>query len=160
VLAAGAGISSTTFRAKAGLRILGVVRPSRVAARYRHEVARSGTLKRACFRLLAGDPEGMSDEAVLGFLEGSAAVTETASAGAALVADDPRADLHSLHCPVLVLWGARDWLLPLEDGHEFARRLGAPLRALPDTGHLLIAERPEECARLIAEFAARQGLDD
>lgn len=155
VLAAGAGISSTTRRAKAGLRLLGILRPSRLAARYRRQVAASGLLKRVCFGLLAGDPRALSAEAVLGFLEGAAAATDTATAAAALVADDPRRELHALRCPVLVLWGARDWFLPLADGFELARRLRAPLRVLPDTGHLLIAERPEECASLIAAFLDR-----
>jgi pimeloyl-ACP methyl ester carboxylesterase len=155
VLAAGAGISSTGLRARAGLRILGTLRPSRFAARYRHEVARSPVLKRACFHLLTGDPRALSPRAVHGFLAGSAAATDTTVAGAALLADDPRPGLHALGCPALVLWGARDWFLPLEDGYEFARRLAAPIRVLPDTGHLLIAERAEECARLVEGFLDR-----
>ena len=152
VLAAGAGISSGTLRARAGLRVLGVLRPSRLAARFRHRVAGSPSLKRACFGLLTSDPESLSEEAVLGFLAGAATVTDAGTAGAALFQEDARAELHELACPVLVLWGARDWFLPLTDGHEFARRLGAPLRVLPDTGHLLIGERPEACAGLIARW--------
>jgi pimeloyl-ACP methyl ester carboxylesterase len=158
VLAAGAGISSTATRAKAGLRILGALRPSRLAARHRTRVAASDRLKQLCFGLLAGDPRCLSPEAVHGFLEGSAAATDTAVAGAALVAEDPRSELHELGCPALVLWGARDWFLPLSDGYEFARRLGARLRVLPDTGHLLIAERPEECASLIESFLEEIGV--
>ena len=152
VLAAAAGISSSSLRARAGLVALGVLRPSRVAARYRDRVAESPALKRLVFRMLARDPEGLSAEAVHGFLAGSALVTDSGTAGAALVAEDPRTELDQVQCPALVLWGARDWFLPLDDGYEYARRLGAPVRVLPDTGHLLIAERPAECARLIAEW--------
>ena len=78
--------------------------------------------------------------------------TDTLSAGRALVADDPRPDLHALRCPVLVLWGARDNQLPLADGFDFARRLRAPLRTIADCGHLLIGERPEVCADAIENF--------
>jgi pimeloyl-ACP methyl ester carboxylesterase len=56
---------------------------------------------------------------------------------------------------VLVLWGARDRQVPLEDGFEYARRLRAPLRVIADCGHLLIGERPEVCARAALEFFGR-----
>jgi pimeloyl-ACP methyl ester carboxylesterase len=154
VLAAAAGISSSTLRAKAGLRALGTLRPSRLAARYRDEVARSALLRWVVFRGLVSDPGALSPAAVHGFLRGSAAVSESATALDALVRHDARTTLDRIGCPILVLWGARDWFLPLEDGFEYARRLRAPLRVLPDTGHLLIAERPEECARIVEDFLA------
>jgi len=56
---------------------------------------------------------------------------------------------------VLVLWGARDRLVPLADGFDFARRLRAPLRVIADCAHLLIGERPEACAAAIQEFLDR-----
>jgi pimeloyl-ACP methyl ester carboxylesterase len=154
VLAAPAGISSSTVRAKIGLRVLGALRPSRLAARYRDEVAHSPMLRWLVFRGLASDPSALPPAGVHGFLRGSAAVSESRTALDVLVRHDPRTSLDRIACPVLVLWGARDWFLPLEDGFEYARRLRAPIRVLPDTGHLLIAERPEECAALIERFLA------
>ena len=59
-----------------------------------------------------------------------------------MVADDPRRDLRALACPPLVLWGARDAQLPLDDAFEYARRLRAKLRLVADCGHLVIVERP------------------
>ena len=44
--------------------------------------------------------------------------------------------------------------MPLSDGMEYARRLGAPLRVIADCGHLLIGERPDACLRAIREFLA------
>ena len=78
--------------------------------------------------------------------------TDALGAGRALVADDPRQDLDRVRCPVLVLWGARDRQVPLEDGFEYARRLRAPVRVIADCGHLLISERPDACARAALEF--------
>jgi pimeloyl-ACP methyl ester carboxylesterase len=89
---------------------------------------------------------------VHGFLRGPTMHTDALGAGLALVADDPRQDLDRVRCPVLVLWGARDKQVPLEDGFEYARRLGAPLRVIADCGHLLIGERPDVCARAVLEF--------
>jgi pimeloyl-ACP methyl ester carboxylesterase len=42
--------------------------------------------------------------------------------------------------------------VPVEDGIEYARRLGAPLRVVADCGHLLIGERPDACADAILSF--------
>jgi pimeloyl-ACP methyl ester carboxylesterase len=73
------------------------------------------------------------------------------SAARALVLDDPRPELHELPCPALVLWGARDNQLPVDDAFDYARRLRAPLRVIPDCGHLLIGERPDACVEAIEE---------
>ena len=66
--------------------------------------------------------------------------------------DDPREELEAVRCPVLVLWGAEDVQLPLDDAFEYTRRLHARLRVIPGCGHLLIGERPDACDRAIEEF--------
>ena len=81
-------------------------------------------------------------------------------AGRALVRDDPRLDLEGVRCPALVLWGARDRQVPIDDAFEYARRLRAPLRTIADCGHLLIGERPAACADAIAAFLDRVGKLD
>lgn len=153
VLAATAGISSATRRAKYGLRILGIIGPRRLVAPWAGSVAGSPFLRQAVFgHWGAADPLILSRAAVDGFLEGTRLTSDSVSAARALVRDDIRSELGELRCPVLVLWGARDNQLPLADGFEFARRLGAPLRVIADCGHLLIGERPDLCAEAIGSF--------
>jgi pimeloyl-ACP methyl ester carboxylesterase len=153
VLAATAGISSATRRAKYGLRILGIIGPRRLVAPWAGSVAGSPLLRQAVFgHWGAADPLILSPAAVDGFLEGTRLTSDSVSAARALVRDDVRAELGELRCPVLVLWGARDNQLPLADGFDFARRLGAPLRVIADCGHLLIGERPDLCAEAIESF--------
>ena len=153
VLVAAAGIVSGTRRAEAGLAFASALSPTSVAARLRHRVVRRPALARAVFGYWgADDPAALSPTAVLGFLEGPAHATDIASAARALVRDDPRQDLGLVRCPTLVVWGARDRLVPLADGFEYARRLRAPIRTVPGAGHLLIGERPEECAEILEEF--------
>jgi pimeloyl-ACP methyl ester carboxylesterase len=153
VLAATAGISSATRRAKYGLRILGIIGPRRLVAPWAASVAGSSLLRQAVFgHWGAADPLILSPAAVDGFLEGTRLTSDSVSAARALVRDDIRAELGELRCPVVVLWGARDNQLPLADGFEFARRLGAPLRVIADCGHLLIGERPDLCADAIESF--------
>jgi pimeloyl-ACP methyl ester carboxylesterase len=69
-----------------------------------------------------------------------------------LLASDPRTELDRVRCPCLCLWGASDNWVRLDDGMEYARRLGAPLRAIAGCGHLLIGERPEVCLTAIRDF--------
>lgn len=156
LLVAAAGIVSLTRRANIWLRIMGLVRPARFMAPYRYVLAGRPRLRYLPFGYWgADDPAALSPQAVLGFLEGTLSHTDTASAGKALLADDPRPDLDRVRCPTLLLWGARDRLVPLADGFEYARRLRAPIRTLPATGHLLVGERPADCAVVIEEFLDR-----
>jgi pimeloyl-ACP methyl ester carboxylesterase len=153
VLAAPAGISSSTRLAEITITLVGIVKPGRIAGRRVSLVARSPRLRKVVFGgFEVANPDSLTERAVHGFLRGPTMHTDTLGAGRALVADDPRADLDRVRCPVLILWGARDKQVPLEDGFEYARRLGAPLRVIADCGHLLIGERPDVCARAVLDF--------
>jgi pimeloyl-ACP methyl ester carboxylesterase len=137
-----------------------VLRPGRLAGRFRSRVSRSNRLRRLVFGFVSvADPVGLTDSAVEGFLAGQVLHTDTASAWQALRRDDPRRELERLGCPVLVLWGGEDHQLPLEDAFEYTRRLRAPLRTIAGCGHLLIGERPAACAHAIESFLAGSNVD-
>ena len=153
VLAAAAGISSSTRFAEITIALTGLIQPGRIAGRRVGLVARSRRLRRFVFEgFEVANADLLTERAVHGFLRGPTMHTDALGAGLALVADDPRQDLDRVRCPVLVLWGARDKQVPLEDGFQYARRLGAPLRVIADCGHLLIGERPDVCARAVLGF--------
>jgi pimeloyl-ACP methyl ester carboxylesterase len=152
-LVAPAGIVSTTRRAEIWLGVTAVLRPAKVMTRFRDTFARRPRLRWLPFGLWgAADPEALDPDAVLGFLEGPSQHTDVGSAGRALLADDPRPDLDRLLCRTLLVWGARDRLVPLGDGFEYARRLRAPIRVLPAAGHLVVGELAEQCAALLESF--------
>lgn len=156
VLAAAAGISSSTRSARYALTITGILKPGRKIAPHRGRVARSDLLKRLVFgRWGASDPPALPPELVEALLAGPARHTDTVSAAKALVRDDLRPELEHVGCPVLVLWGARDNQLPVDDAFDYARRLRAPLRVIADCGHLLTVERPAACADAITGFLSR-----
>jgi len=155
VLAGAAGISSGTRQARYALTMTGLIKPGKRIAPYRRHVARSAALKTLVFgRWGASDPPGLPAHIAEAFLSGPARHTDTVSAAKALVRDDPRSDLDRIRCPVLLLWGARDHQLPVDDAFDYSRRLRAPLRTIADCGHLLIGERPEACADAIESFLA------
>jgi len=156
IVAGGAGISSGRRLAQVAVTVVGLVRPGRLAARFGGWVARAPWLRRPVFGWWGvADPPGLSPRAVRGFLEPQLLHSDVRSAGRALLTEDPRAELHLVRCPCLVLWGARDRMVPVADGLEYARRLRAPLRVIAGCGHLLIGERPDACVHAIEEF-----LDD
>ena len=153
VLAGAAGLSIGNVWARQLLSLVTTVRPGRLAGRYRSWVSRSPLLRRLVFGVVSvADPIGLTDEMVEGFLGAQLLHTDVDSAWRALRADDPRQELEAVRCPVLVLWGAEDAQLPLDDAFEYTRRLRARLRVIPACGHLLIGERPEACADAIERF--------
>jgi pimeloyl-ACP methyl ester carboxylesterase len=156
VLIAGSGVAATTRGAVVFVGVSTRLRPARVAARFRSSIARSPTLRRLVFGGWgAWDARELSPAVILGFLEGPAYARDTATAGRGLIATDSRPLLGLVRCPCLVVWGARDRLTPIVGGFEYARRLGASLRVLPATGHLVIGERPIECVALVESFLDR-----
>jgi pimeloyl-ACP methyl ester carboxylesterase len=153
VLAAAAGIGSASRAARVTLTVLGVARPGRVIAPYRHAWARSRLGRRAAFGWWGvADPDALAPELAEAFLVGPAHHTDTRQAGRALLASDPRTELDRVTCPCLCLWGASDNWVRVEDGIEYARRLRAPLRTIAGCGHLLIGERPDACLAAIQDF--------
>ncbi len=160
-LVAPAGIVSLTRRAEIWMTFVGVLRPARHAARFRRLIARRPLLRYPVFGYWgAKDPTALTPEGVLGLLEGPPSHTDVGAAGRALVKDDPRPDLDRVRCPTLLLWGARDRLVPLADGFEYARRLRCPIRTLPAAGHLVVGEQPAACAELLTAFLDRVGEVD
>jgi pimeloyl-ACP methyl ester carboxylesterase len=152
VLAAPAGISSSSRVSTVFLAAVGTIRPARVAGRRVDHIGRSRRLKRLVFgRFEVANADVLSEASVHGFLRASELHTDALGAGLALARDDPRRSLDRVRTPTHVLFGARDRQVPLADGFEYARRLRAPLRVIADCGHLLIGERPDVCARAALE---------
>lgn len=153
VLAAAAGLSSSGRGSEAFIRAVGLIQPGRLAALRTEQVAGSPRLRRLVFsRFTVSDARALSARSVRGFLAPTLDHSDALGAGLALVAEELRGDLGRVHCPTLLLWGARDRQVPLADGFELARLLGAPLRTIADCGHLLIGERPDACVAAIEDF--------
>ena len=143
LLAAPAGIGSGTRLAQAIVLMTVTVRPGRWVAPLRFRYADRAWYRRVLFRpWFVSDADALSAGATHGLLAGIRGHTDVKVAGRAMVADDPRVGLAAVRCPVVVLWGARDAQLPLDDAFEYARRLGARLRIVADCGHLVPVERP------------------
>jgi pimeloyl-ACP methyl ester carboxylesterase len=155
-LVAPGGIVSQTRRARIWLTVVAAVRPAAIAALVRGAIARRPNLRLPVFGYWgAEDPRGLTPRSVLGFLQAQREHTDVRGAASALLRDDPRLDLDRVGCPVLLVWGARDRLVPLADGFEYARRLRCPIRVVPAAGHLVVGEYPAETAAILEGFLER-----
>lgn len=155
LLVAPAGIATTSRVVEALVIAAATIRPGRAVARFRYRWADRVWYRRMLFRpWFVSDPLALTPRATHGLLSAQERHTDTKGAGLAMIADDPRQDLTDITCPVVVLWGARDAQLPLEDAFEYARRLRARLRLVADCGHLVIVERPHAVLDALAELAA------
>lgn len=159
VLVATAGVSTSRKVARRYVALATRLRPAR---RLQPLARRFGS--RAAFRraVLApwfvSDAEALTQPALRGLFRDMREHGGVDVAGAAMTRDDLRSDVAAVGCPALVLWGARDVQLPVEDGIELARRLGAPLRVVADCGHLVPAERPEAVVDALAAVDAYTGF--
>jgi pimeloyl-ACP methyl ester carboxylesterase len=61
--------------------------------------------------------------------------------------------LPRLEMPTLILWGARDRVVPLNQARDAATRLRrGSLELVPDCGHLPHVERPDRLAAILDKF--------
>jgi len=61
--------------------------------------------------------------------------------------------LGGVRTPALVVWGAEDRIVPRSAGDAYKAALrDATLTVLPDTGHFVEMERPDELAKLVTDF--------
>jgi len=73
------------------------------------------------------------------------------------LADAQGADLRFLRCPTLIVTGDEDAIAPPTVAQALADKVkGAKLRVLAHCGHWTPFERPQDCARLLAEHVAAQ----
>jgi pimeloyl-ACP methyl ester carboxylesterase len=63
--------------------------------------------------------------------------------------------LTEIECPTLIVWGARDSMLPMRHAREYARRIrGSRLHVIEDAGHLPMLERPQAFNAAVRDFLA------
>ena len=70
----------------------------------------------------------------------------------------PPTEAGVIRAPTLVIWGARDELLPADTGSRLAGAIpGATLQTYEDAGHMVLWEHPERVAADVVQFAESLG---
>src|SRR4051794_23607574 len=121
VLAAAAGISSSTRVSHAVVTVLGVVQPGKLAGRRARTLAHSPFGRRFAFWWGVSDPVGLDPEMARAFLEGPPLHSDTLTAGQGLVAPDPPPHPQRVAGPAPCPWGGGGTRVAVAGGMEYAR---------------------------------------
>ena len=67
---------------------------------------------------------------------------------------DFRERLTEIRCPTLIVWGAKDAIIPRDDAYEYERLIPGtqPVEMFEDTGHVSMIERPRTFNAKLLEF--------
>lgn len=121
----------------------------------RRQIASRPWLRKAVLSRLAHDASRIPPDLVYeGVLEAPGLGTRHAlDAGLAHLTPEREDRLAQIDCPVLVIWGEKDALLPMRHARELTRLIpGARLVAFPETGHIPMVEQPKRFNRTLLEF--------
>lgn len=115
-------------------------------------VARRERLRRAAFSMIAAYPEKLPAPLVVENLRSSGKPGYVPALDA-LTSYPIRERLPEIACPTLIVWGAKDRLVPVSDAHEFARLIPDARKVIyPETGHVAMLERPAAFNALVRAF--------
>jgi 3-oxoadipate enol-lactonase len=102
---------------------------------------------------MAADPDAFAEYLSISARR-AVAVPVIAAQTRAVAEHDTSARLFELGMPTLVVHGTADRILPVENGHMVASRIGGSrLEIFEDVGHLFFWERPDRSAELVREHA-------
>ena len=113
-------------------------------------------LVRSSLEQTYGRPERLTDETVTRYWElNRFPGNRPASVIRARTDREPAkwSEIGRISVPTLILWGARDRVIPPSHGAAFARAInGATLRLYPDAGHIPMEEVPNAVARDLSDW--------
>jgi pimeloyl-ACP methyl ester carboxylesterase len=111
--------------------------------------------------LLAGalhDPGRLSPEQARMMVNASRTAGSLKDAAAAAISADLIGELGRIEPPIGLLWGGRDRLLPVSAADAILERVpGTALEIVPDAGHVVQMERPQEFAAALDRVLERIG---
>jgi pimeloyl-ACP methyl ester carboxylesterase len=159
VLVSAAGLSAQDLRDERLLRLLRVTSRALTlttgwVATMSPFLARHARTRRAMVSVVAAHPDRLGAPLVSELLRGTGKPGFVDALDA--LSNEPIRDrLGEITAPTLVLWGARDRLVPADDAWIFGEAIpDAQVVVYADTGHLAMLERPGDVNARIAAFLA------
>ena len=123
---------------------------------YMHEAMVRSYVKKAAHQKIGPD---VLDHIIAPCLgpEGQPAFYRQIAQSSQLYTDEVQDRYQKIDDPTVVLWGEQDSWIPIDRGLELAAALGnARFESIPDAGHLVIEERPDELWSHIQRFLSEQ----
>jgi pimeloyl-ACP methyl ester carboxylesterase len=161
VLVSAAGLSIEYLRNERALALLGTL-DARLAAYTGWMASRSEALarrpraRRMIFGIVAHRPDLLPGPLIAEQVRGSGKPGFVPALDA--LTDYPIRDrLGEIACPVLIVWGTEDKLVPVRDADDFARLIPNARKVVwSETGHVPMLERPAAFNRLVEAFLAEE----
>jgi pimeloyl-ACP methyl ester carboxylesterase len=117
-----------------------------------HLITRNRWLRAALLALAVADPRSVSTALAVEIIPRMASPGFTSSLEAAAKAVRQMTP-EDVSCPSLVVWGARDRILPVSSGRKLALRIpDARFVPLNGVGHCPMVEAPDRLSRLLSDF--------
>ena len=157
VLAAAAGISITTARRAPVMTFARVITAfaAYTAAQGRQVIARP-RLRHLILGAVMRHPSRVAPDLLVEITRGAGAPGFRSGLDA-LLSYDFADRLPEIRCPTLVIWGAQDVLVPVQDAAEFERLIPDSRKVVfDDTGHTPMLERPIEFNEHLMAFIAEE----
>ena len=160
VLVSAAGLTTMerhSDRALAGLRRIDNVLAfgAAWAATRSHRLSRRPRMRKALMLMVAAHPDQLPAPLIAEQISGSGkpGFMDALEALGTYPLEDR---LERIEIPTLIVWGAKDWLVPVRDAKRFERAIGANARRIvyPDTGHVAMLERPARFNADVEQFLA------
>jgi pimeloyl-ACP methyl ester carboxylesterase len=122
-------------------------------------VVRRRRLRSALLLLVAARPDRLPPEITYELVKGSG--KEGFNDALDALCNYPiRERLPEIECPVLIVWGTKDRLVPLKDASVFEELIGDSRKLVyKDTGHLTMLERPARFNRDVEAFLREEPHD-
>ncbi|HEY8083138.1 MAG TPA: alpha/beta hydrolase [Solirubrobacterales bacterium] len=115
-------------------------------------VRRRGT-RYLTFRCFVRYPNQLRPELLWEQLQSGVPCPGFSDALGSAIAYDARHRLAEIETPTLIVWGDADWVIPVQAGYSYKRRIpGARLEIFENTGHVPQLERPARFNNLLDEF--------
>lgn len=126
--------------------------------RARTLAARPG-LRAIALRDIVARPKQVPPAAACQMIEGAAGCSVYMPLLDALAENGPLVDASGIDCPVRIVWGTRDRVLPLGSCSDRFKELlpDAEFIEIPDLGHVPMYDDPPLIGRMILEFTTRAG---
>jgi pimeloyl-ACP methyl ester carboxylesterase len=101
-------------------------------------------LRSKLLALIVAHPERLPGALILAVVRGSGRLIAVPAALEAMTRYPIRDRLGEIACPTLIIWGAQDRLVPVQDADEFEWLIPDSRKVIyEDTGHMPMLERPD-----------------
>jgi pimeloyl-ACP methyl ester carboxylesterase len=147
------GLSNEFFRRRSvGMFARAINAYARIPDARAQTLVRRRRLRRRVLEVVVAHPERLPAPICAELIRGSG-MPAAPDATDAVMTYDFRDRVTEIACPTLIVWGAKDRVVPVSSAHEYEQLIPDTRKVIfEDTGHAAMVERPARFNRVLQEF--------